>query len=109
MRNRMMLASLGALMLTAGRGGGDVDIQSILGYLLVGLVVGLIARLVVPGSGGMSWLMTIVVGIIGAVIGGWLAGEVFAETTGVDWVASILVAVLLVFLVTRTGAYGRRR
>lgn len=109
MRDRLALASLGALMLTAGRGGGGVDIQSILGYLLVGLVVGVIARLVVPGSGGMSWLMTIVVGIIGAVIGGWLAGEVLAETTGVDWVASILVAVLLVFLVTRTGAYGRRR
>jgi uncharacterized membrane protein YeaQ/YmgE (transglycosylase-associated protein family) len=44
---------------------------------------------------------------IGAVIGGWLAGAVFPETAGVDWIASIAAAVVLV-LVLRSAA-GRRR
>jgi len=44
--------------------------------------------------------------VIGAVIGGWLAGEVFAETAGVDWIASILVAAVLVLLL-RAGSHRR--
>jgi hypothetical protein len=43
------------------------------------------------------------------VIGGWLAGAVFEETTGVDWIASFLVAALLVWLVSRAGASRWRR
>jgi uncharacterized membrane protein YeaQ/YmgE (transglycosylase-associated protein family) len=86
----------------------EVDIQSILGYIVVGAVVGIIGRLLVPGTGGMSWLLTIIVGIVGAVIGGWLAGNVFEETGGVDWIASFLVAAILVWIVARAGA-GRRR
>ena len=86
----------------------EVDIQSILGYIVVGAVVGIVGRLLVPGTGGMSWLLTIVVGIVGAVLGGWLAGNVFEETGGVDWIASFLVAAILVWIVARSGA-GRRR
>jgi uncharacterized membrane protein YeaQ/YmgE (transglycosylase-associated protein family) len=56
----------------------------------------------------MGFLLTIVVGIIGAVVGGWLAGQVFEETGGVDWIASILVAALLVWIVARASS-GRGR
>src|SRR5213593_1975846 len=83
-----------------------LDLASILGYILVGLVVGLVARLIVPGRDPLGLLGTLLVGVIGAVIGGWLAGEVFAETAGVDWIASILVAAVLVLLL-RAGS--RRR
>jgi uncharacterized membrane protein YeaQ/YmgE (transglycosylase-associated protein family) len=48
----------------------------------------------------------LLIGVIGAVIGGWLAGEVFAETAGVDWIASILVAAVLVLLL-RAGSRSR--
>jgi uncharacterized membrane protein YeaQ/YmgE (transglycosylase-associated protein family) len=108
--NRVMLVGLMALPLVAQRGDRiDVDIESILGYIVVGAVVGIVARLLVPGTSGMGLLVTIVVGIVGAVIGGWLAGAVFEETQGVDWIASILVAALLVWLVTRAGASRWRR
>jgi uncharacterized membrane protein YeaQ/YmgE (transglycosylase-associated protein family) len=108
--HRLALAGLAALPLVAQRGDrGDIDIQSILGYIVIGAIVGIIARLLVPGTSGMGLLVTIVVGIIGAVIGGWLAGAVFEETEGVDWIASILVAALLVWLVTRAGASRWRR
>ena len=73
----------------------DVDIDSILRYIVVGAIVGIVARLLIPRTTGMGLLVTIAVGIVGAVIGGWLAGAVFEETTGVDWIASILVAAML--------------
>lgn len=83
----------------------DLDISSILTYIVIGLIVGVVARLLVPGRTSMSLLATMVIGVIGAVIGGWLAGAVFEETEGVDWIASILVALVLVLLVRR----GSRR
>lgn len=81
-----------------GGGGGDVDVASIIGYIVVGIIVGVLARLLVPGREAMGWLGTIVLGILGAVIGGWAAGALFEDTSGVDWIASILAAVLLVLL-----------
>lgn len=90
----------------------DVDISSLLIYVLIGLVVGLLARFLVPGRTSMSLLATILIGIIGAVIGGWLAGAVFEETEGVDWIASILVAFVLILLLQagtrRRSIWGRR-
>jgi uncharacterized membrane protein YeaQ/YmgE (transglycosylase-associated protein family) len=108
--HRLALAGLAALPLVAQRGdSGDIDIGSILGYIVIGAIIGIIARLLVPGTSGMGMLVTIVVGIIGAVIGGWLAGAVFEETEGVDWIASVLVAAVLVWLVSRAGASRWRR
>ncbi len=103
--HRLTLLALASTSLVAQR--GDVDIQSILGYIVVGAIVGVLARLIIPNSAPLGILGTIVVGIIGAVIGGWLAGAVFEETGGVDWIASVLVAAALVFLLR--GVTGRRR
>lgn len=102
---RLAPVGLAGLLLVAQR--GEADFGSIVWFIVVGAVIGLVARLIVPGSGGMGFLLTIVVGIIGAVVGGWLAGEVFEETRGVDWIASILVAALLVWIVARATA-GRK-
>ncbi|MEX0651604.1 MAG: GlsB/YeaQ/YmgE family stress response membrane protein [Actinomycetota bacterium] len=76
--------------------GDGVDVTSILGYIVVGAIVGVLARFLVPGDDPMGIIGTILLGIVGAVIGGWLAGEVFKDTSGVDWIASIVVAVILV-------------
>jgi uncharacterized membrane protein YeaQ/YmgE (transglycosylase-associated protein family) len=101
------IAALGSLPLMAQQGDRiSLDLGTILLYVLIGAVVGIIARVLIPGTGGMGWVVTIVVGILGAVIGGWLAGAVFEETEGVDWLASILVAALLVWIVSRAG-FGR--
>ena len=93
-----MLAELGTLVAQAGGKGNDLDVASILGYIVIGAIVGVIARFLIPGKDPMGIIGTIVLGILGAVIGGWVAGEVFEETTGVDWIASILAAVVLVLL-----------
>src|SRR4249919_12753 len=97
-----MAAALAAIPLVAARGNTlrlDTDIGSILGYILVGLIVGLLARMLVPGRTPVGLLGTLVIGVVGAVLGGWLAGAFFEETAGVDWLASIGVAVVLVLLV----------
>lgn len=101
-----MAAALAAVPLVAAKGDTfrlDTDIGSILGYILVGLIVGLLARVLVPGRDPVGLLGTLVIGVVGAVLGGWLAGAFFQETEGVDWLASIGVAVLLVLL-TRAGS-----
>jgi uncharacterized membrane protein YeaQ/YmgE (transglycosylase-associated protein family) len=79
---------------------GDINVE-ILYYILIGLVVGLLARLLLPGRDPIGIIGTIVVGILGAVIGGYLAGAVFEETEGVDWIASLLVAIALLFVYRR--------
>jgi uncharacterized membrane protein YeaQ/YmgE (transglycosylase-associated protein family) len=77
---------------------GDVDITSILGYIVVGVIVGVLARFLVPGRDPIGIIGTIVLGILGALIGGWVAGAIFSDTAGIDWIASILAAVVLVLL-----------
>ena len=103
-----LLATVPVVLAQNGR--DDLDVGTILGYVLVGLVVGLLARLIVPGRDPFGLLGTILLGVVGAAIGGWLAGEVFEETEGVDWIASIVVAAVLVLLLragTRRSLWGR--
>ena len=97
----MVIAATQVLAQAGNNGNGngnDIDVGSIVGYILVGIVVGVLARFLVPGRDPMGWVGTIVLGILGAVIGGWAAGELFKDTAGVDWIASIGAAILLVLL-----------
>jgi uncharacterized membrane protein YeaQ/YmgE (transglycosylase-associated protein family) len=94
-----MLGVLQLAVLAQESGDGNITLGSILLYVLVGAVVGVLARFLVPGEDPLGIVGTIVLGVIGAVIGGWLAGAVFEDTEGVDWIASIVVAVLLVLAV----------
>ena len=68
-----MLGTL-ALVAQAADKGSDIDVGSIIGFVIVGAIVGVLARFVVPGEDPMGILGTIVLGIVGAVIGGWAAG-----------------------------------
>ena len=79
----------------------------ILIYILVGLVVGVLARLLMPGSDPIGIIGTILVGIVGAVIGGYLWRAVFQNTEGIEWIGSIIVAMTLLW-VYRRMSLGRR-
>jgi uncharacterized membrane protein YeaQ/YmgE (transglycosylase-associated protein family) len=70
-------------------------------FILIGLAVGVIARLIMPGRDAIGILGTIVLGIVGALVGGWLFGAVFKETEGVDWIGSIVVAMGLLWVYRR--------
>ena len=75
-------------------------------FLLVGLVVGVIARLLMPGPDPIGILGTIVVGIVGAIVGGYLWIALFGNSEGPEWIGSIVVAMLLLF-VYRKMTLGR--
>jgi uncharacterized membrane protein YeaQ/YmgE (transglycosylase-associated protein family) len=93
-----MLTAATHAFAAAGNRGGDIDIGSIVGYIVVGLIVGVLARFFVPGRDPIGLIGTILLGILGAVIGGWAAGTFVKDTAGVDWVASVVAAMLLVLL-----------
>jgi len=73
----------------------------ILGLLLVGLIIGALARLIKPGRQRMSILATLLLGVVGAFIGGAIGG-LFNDETGifelnvVGFLIAVVAAVLLV-------------
>lgn len=77
----------------------------IIWQLIVGLIVGVIARLVLPGrealpDGALGWLMTALLGVAGAFIGGMIARALWADNAyTAGWIMSILGAVLLLLVV----------
>lgn len=51
--------------------------MSFLGFLLLGLIAGAIAKLILPGNQGGGWLVTLLLGVVGALLGGWLGSVLF--------------------------------
>jgi uncharacterized membrane protein YeaQ/YmgE (transglycosylase-associated protein family) len=78
----------------------------ILYFILIGLVVGVLARLLLPGRDPVGIIGTILVGIVGAVVGGYLWRELFGDTEGVEWIGAIVTSMILLFLYRRL-AVGR--
>lgn len=80
---------------------------SLIGWLLAGLLVGAIARLLMPGRQSMGILMTMLLGIVGAFVGGFISwaiwgvpGEPFAGYAWPGYLLSILGAILVLWLYT---------
>jgi uncharacterized membrane protein YeaQ/YmgE (transglycosylase-associated protein family) len=78
----------------------------LLEYIVVGLIVGALARLLMPGRDPIGVLATIAIGVLGAVAGGYIWRAVFGDGGGVEWIGSILVAMGLLF-VFRQMTYGK--
>lgn len=83
---------------------------TIIGLIVIGFIAGLIARAVVPGKQNLSLLATLVLGVIGSFVGGFLGRLIFGHGSGFvqpsSWIGSIIgsIIVLLVYL-----AVQRRR
>lgn len=74
--------------------------MSFIWMIIVGLVAGLLARAIKPGSDPMGWIMTIVLGIVGALLGGFLAGLIGINADGgfTGLIFSVIGAIILLFL-----------
>ena len=87
-----------------------MTIGSIIGAIIIGLVLGVLGRLFAPGKQNIPIWLTIVVGIVAAFIGTFIARALgVANTRGIDWIeliVQIVVAAIGVSLVA--GLYGRR-
>ena len=73
---------------------------SILGTLLVGLIVGLIARAVKPGDDKLGWIMTALLGVAGAFVATYVGVGMgwYAKGTPAGWIASVVGAIVLLVL-----------
>ena len=68
--------------------------------LLIGLIVGAIAKFLMPGKDPGGWIITILLGIAGAFVGGWLGQMLglYAPGDPVGFIVSVLGAMLLLFI-----------
>jgi len=87
-----------------------MEITGIITALVIGLIIGALGRLVVPGKQNIPIWITLVVGVVAALVGTALASVLgFAETSGIDWLELALQVVLAaVGVVIVAGIYARR-
>ena len=84
-----------------------------LSFIILGLIAGAIAKLILPGKQGGGWIATLILGVIGALVGGWLAGVIFKIGYDEFWsIQSWLIAIvgaLVVLVIWGFLTRGRRR
>src|SRR5947209_5769141 len=90
----------------------DITLESLIWWLIVGLIAGFLASVVMRG-GGYGIVGDIIAGLVGAFIGGWLFG-LLGISTGGSLLGSIIVAfigacIFIAILRAISGGYGRRR
>lgn len=84
--------------------------MGIIGTIVVGFIVGLIARAVKPGNDKMGIIMTTLLGIAGAFVARY-AGQalgLYAANEPAGWIASVLGAIVLLFVVSMVRGRGKR-
>lgn len=76
--------------------------MGIIGMIIVGFIVGLIARAIMPGDQKLGIILTTILGIIGAVVAGYLGAALglYEPGQGAGWIGSIVGAIIVLF------AYG---
>ena len=77
--------------------------MGLIGTLFVGLIVGAIARFLMPGEQKMGWILTILLGIGGSMLAGYVGQAMgwYQAGQGAGWIASVLGAVVLLFVVQK--------
>ena len=82
----------------------------IVSIIVIGLIAGALARLIIPGKQNLSIPMTILLGIVGSLVGGFLgylifhkdAQHGFFQTSGI--IGSVIGAVIVLFIYTRVSS-----
>ena len=89
--------------------------MGILGWIILGLLAGAIAKAILPGDDPGGIIVTIIIGIVGALLGGFLAQAIFHVNTVnhffdlSTWLTAIVGAIILLLLYRVVVGRGRRR
>ncbi|GAA4631745.1 hypothetical protein GCM10023196_062350 [Actinoallomurus vinaceus] len=83
-------------------------LMTIIWFIIIGAIIGALARLVVPGRNPMGIALTILIGIAGALIGGLIANALGAGSI-IAFIISVVVAAAGVALISGRGRWGSRR
>ena len=84
--------------------------MDVIWFLLIGLVAGFVARALVPGPDPMGWLGTMVLGIVGSLVGGTLAALLFGGTLALSAagiIGSIIGAIIVLLVWRQVGGRAR--
>jgi uncharacterized membrane protein YeaQ/YmgE (transglycosylase-associated protein family) len=84
-------------------------VMGIIGWIVLGLIAGAIAKAILPGRQGGGWLITLILGVVGAILGGFIGGAIFNVDLGGffdlrTWLLAIggsIIVLLIYGLVTR--------
>ena len=80
-----------------------------LAFLILGLIAGAIAKLILPGKQGGGWFITLLLGVVGALLGGWIGSLIFGRGLTEFWdlgtwlmaIAGSIIVLLIYGLITR--------
>jgi len=82
--------------------------MEIIGWLIFGLIVGALAKLLMPGDDPGGWIATMLLGVAGAVLGGYMGRIFFAQNYSAGWIMAIVGSMPLLVLY-RIAVGGRRK
>ena len=84
--------------------------MEIIGVIIAGAIIGALAKLVMPGRQAGGFIVTIILGIIGVIIGWYIAvGLGVEETDGIDWIRWIISIIAAVVVIAIYGAVTGRK
>jgi len=88
-----------------------VEVTGIISALVIGLIIGVLGRVVAPGKQKIPLWLTLLVGIVAALVGTAIAAAFgVAATRGLDWIEMIIqVALAAIGVAIVAGLYHRRR
>jgi uncharacterized membrane protein YeaQ/YmgE (transglycosylase-associated protein family) len=78
--------------------------MGIIGWIVIGLIMGAIARAIVPGKQKGGWIITLILGVLGALLGGFIASAVFGTNVNDEffdlgtWGFALLGSLIVVFI-----------
>lgn len=88
--------------------------MGILGWIVLGLIAGAIAKAILPGRQGGGWIATLILGVVGALLGGFIGSAIFG--IGLEnfwslqtWIVAIVgaIVVLLIYGLVTRGSRAR--
>jgi uncharacterized membrane protein YeaQ/YmgE (transglycosylase-associated protein family) len=85
-----------------------VGIGAIIGWIIIGLIAGALAKFIMPGDDPGGFIITILLGIAGALVGGFLAGLIGIGGGGTIWTIIIAtIGAIILLAIYRAVAGGR--
>jgi uncharacterized membrane protein YeaQ/YmgE (transglycosylase-associated protein family) len=89
--------------------------MGILGWIILGLIAGAVAKAILPGDDPGGFIVTMIIGIVGAILGGFLAQVLFGRDTLDEffdvstWLTAIIGAIILLVIYRLAIGRGRGR
>ena len=86
-----------------------MSIGAIVGWIIIGLIAGALGKLIMPGDDPGGIIVTILLGIAGAVVGGFLAGLIGLGGGGILWTIVVATLGAIILLLIYRALIGSRR